>query len=111
MKKPVLTKDMIKTCFESKFLNMYDIVHAPGKHYYNATRRKADESVCLLSDEEFENMVPDAINAVVIVRVNNQEPKLYFNREFRYPIGQFLLNPPAGLIDPCDMDSDNPLIR
>lgn len=110
MNKPLINKDMIKTCFESKFLNMYDIQHAPGKHYYNATRRKLDDSVALLSDEEFTNMLPDAINAVVIVRIKGQEPKLYLNKEFRYPLGQFVLNPPAGIIDPKDKENSDPLI-
>lgn len=111
MKRPVLKKEMVKSCFESKFLNMYDIQHTEGKHYYNATRKKIEDSVCLLSDEEFANMMPDAINAIVIVRIKGQEPKVYFNHEFRYPVGQFLLNPPAGLIDPADRATDNPLIN
>lgn len=110
MKRPELSKTMIKSCFESKFLNVYDIQHTEGKHYYNATRRKIDDSVCLLSDEEFSNMLPDAINAVVIVCIKGQEPKVYFNHEFRYPLGQFVLNPPAGLIDPADKLTTNPLI-
>lgn len=110
MKKPIINREMIKTCFESKFLNMYDIQHAPGRHYYNATRKKLDNPVCLLSEEEFKTMLPDAINAVVILKIKGEEPKLYFNREFRYPVGQFVLNPPAGIIDPKDKETSSPLI-
>lgn len=111
MKKPELKAEMIKTCFESKYLNMYDIQHAPGRHYYNATRKNNDNPVCLMSDEEFKTMLPDAINAVVILRIKGEEPKLYFNREFRYPIGQFVLNPPAGIMDPEDKEDEMPLIK
>ena len=31
--------------------------------------------------------------------------------EYRYPVGQFLLSPVAGLLDPGDRDSDNPLVN
>lgn len=106
--KPQITKDMIETMFESQFLNVYDIQFAKGRHYYNATRRKFDDATVLKSDAEFQAMVADAVTCIVVID-DGMEERLLLHYEFRYPTGQFLLCPPAGLIDPADLACDNPL--
>ena len=64
-----------------------------------------------LGDEEFKVMLPDAVTIAVVVRVKGGEPRLFLNYEYRYPVGQYLLSVPAGLIDDCDKGKDNALIE
>ena len=102
--RPTIKKQNIKTLLETKFIKVFDLQYAEGRHYYNATRRSADDLVAVKSTEEFQNMLPDAVSCITIWNPSNGEPKLLLNREFRYPAGQFLLSVPAGLIDPADTD-------
>ena len=111
MKKPVITKDCVKTLLETKYLKVYDLQYEEGKHYYDATRREADRLTALMSDEAFRDMQPDAVSCCVIVRTPGEEPRLLLSYEYRYPCGRFLLSPPAGLIDAEDRDKPDALIR
>ena len=108
--RPKITKQNIKTLLETKFIKVFDLQYAEGRHYYNATRRSADDLVAVKSTEEFQNMLPDAVSCIVIWNPSKGEPKLLLNREFRYPAGQFLLSVPAGLIDPADKEEKEPLL-
>ena len=92
----------LKSLFESRFLKVFDIQYAPGKHYYNATRRTAENTAAVKSDEEFREMIPDAVSCFVIIEEPGQEAKLLLTKEYRYPVGRFVLSVPAGLIDPED---------
>lgn len=105
----IITDDIIETNFESKYINVYDIKFAPGRHYYDVTRHKRKDILALKSDEEFKNMTADAVTCMVVLEVKNEPPRLLLAREFRYPCGQFVLCPPAGLIDPADLNTPNPL--
>lgn len=119
--KPEITKECIKTLFDSPFIRVLDLQYAPGKHYYDATRRSPEDILAIKSKEEFQNTLPDAVSCIVILcdRDENEqiygEPKLLLSYEFRYPAGRFLLSPPAGLIDKADCvayeKSDAPLLR
>ena len=106
---PKITKQNRKSLFESKFINVFDLQYAEGRHYYNATRREADDLAAVKSTEEFKKMLPDAVSCITIWNPAGKEPKLLLNREFRYPAGQFLLSVPAGLIDPADKNEEQPL--
>lgn len=110
MERLVLKKEQIIPMQETKFLNMYDIQYKEGKHYYDVTRRKADDTVALMSTEQFQSMVPDAVTIAVVLYIKDEEPKLLLSYEYRYPVGQFLLSPVAGLIDKEDYECDSPLI-
>lgn len=110
MEKPRLTMDGVKQLLTTRFINVFDLQYEPGKHYYNATRSKAENLVALKSDKEFQEMTPDAVSCFVIVEVKGEEPKLLLSYEFRYPTGQFLLSPPAGLIDPEDREAEAPAL-
>ena len=109
MQKPNITKECVKTVTENRFFSMVDIQYAPGRHYYTTGRHKPDEIVAIKSDSEFKKMLPDAVSCFVILKVKGEEPKLLFVREFRYPAGRFLIAPPAGLMDPEDKNTPNPL--
>ena len=108
--RPLITENKLQSLYETKFLNMYDIQYAEGKHYFEATRRKASNTVCLKNDSEFKKMLPDAVTIGIALYLPNEAPKLLMSYEYRYTVGQFQLSPVAGLIDPEDEDTENPLI-
>ena len=64
----------------------------------------ADDLVAAKTTEEFKKMRADAVTCIVVLNIKDSEPKLLLSHEFRYPTGQFLLSPPAGLIDKEDAD-------
>lgn len=102
MEKPRLTEEKVETCFESKYIKVYDLQYKPQRHYYNATRRKKEDLLALKEDDAFQHAKPDAATCVVIVK--GEVDRLLLMYEFRYPTGQFLLSPPAGLMDEGDED-------
>ena len=108
--KPTIKKENVKPLFDSKFIKVFDLQYEEGKHYYDATRRSLDRIAAVKSEEEFRTMLPDAVTCVVILSINEEEPKLLLSKEYRYPAGQFLLSPPAGLLDPEDADTENPIL-
>lgn len=108
--KPIITSDMAIELLNKKFIKVYDLQHAEGKHYYDATRRDKNDLVAIKSDEEFRNMLPDAVSIVGIILREGDVPRLLLTQEFRYPAGQFLLSVPAGLIDEEDKDKENAIL-
>lgn len=108
--KPTINKENIQSLFESKFIKVFDLQYEEGKHYYDATRRPLEQIVAAKSDQEFSEMLPDAVTCVVILQVKDEEPKLLMTREYRYPTGHFLLSPPAGLLDPDDETGGDPIL-
>lgn len=104
-----ISRECVKPLFESPYLCLADIRYAPGKHYFNATRRTAEDLVALKSDAEFRDMLPDAVSCIVILDMPGEEPRLLLAYEFRYPAGRFLLSLPAGLIDPQDRGEEDPV--
>lgn len=92
----------VKALFESPYVRVADLQYAPGKHYYDATRRTMEELIAIKTDEEFRQMLPDAVSCIVILDMPGEEPRLLLSYEYRYPAGRFLLSLPAGLIDEPD---------
>ena len=111
MKKPIITKDCVKTLLETKYVKVYDLQYEAGRHYYDATRRELKDLTAIKSDEEFREMLPDAVSCCVIVRTPGEEPRLLLTYEHRYPCGRFLLSPPAGLIDEEDKGCEDVLLQ
>lgn len=105
-----INKDRIETLYESRFLNMFDLQYADGRHYYEATRRSKDSLVLKKNDAEFRSMLPDAVTIAVILHLPGNETRLLMSYEYRYPVGQFLLSPVAGLLDPEDQSGPDPLV-
>lgn len=101
---PKITKECVKTLFETRFIKLFDLEYEEGKHYFNATRRSKENLVATKSGEDYKTLLPDAVTCIVILEVTDEEPKLLMSKEYRYPAGQFLLSPPAGLIDPEDVN-------
>ena len=106
-----ISKDDIETLHDSRYLNLYRMKFNTNPHYLVASRRKKDELIVLNSKEEYQELMADAVTCVLVIRTPGEEPKVYFEREFRYPVGRFLFGPPAGLIDPGDgKDGEDPRI-
>ena len=51
MKGPVITKDCVKTLLDGKFIKVYDLQYAEGKHYYDASRREAKDLAAVKTEE------------------------------------------------------------
>lgn len=100
--KPEITSEKVKPLLETKFLNVYDLQYEEGKHYFDASRRKKEDLMAVKSKEEFKVALPDAVTCVVVLK-GLSEPLLLLSKEYRYPAGQFLLSPPAGLLDAEDL--------
>ena len=106
-----IDRQNIDTLCETKFLSCYDLRHAEGKHYFEASRRKKEDLVVRKTDAEFREMLPDAVTIAVVLHLPGNETRLLMSYEYRYPVGQFLLSPVAGLLDPEDRQSDSPLVN
>lgn len=109
MEKITITRDQVKTLFETKFIKLFDLQYREGKHYFCATRRGLEDLSAVKTDEEFRAMHADAVTCCVIIRTPGEEPRLFLQYEFRYPTGRFLLSPPAGLMDAEDKATGDPL--
>ncbi len=110
MKGPVISKDQVETIIDKKFIRLFDLQYAEGRHYFDASRRSLEDLAAVKTEEEFKKMLPDAVSCTVIVELPNREPQLLLSYEYRYPAGRFLLGVPAGLLDKADEDEENPLI-
>lgn len=104
MERPIITEEKVQPMLETRFIKVFDLQYKEGAHYYDATRRDKAELVALKSDEAFRQLMPDAATCFVIVDTPKEGPHLLLSYEYRYPTGQFLLSPPAGLMDPSDRE-------
>lgn len=100
----------METIYESEYMNLYDLQYREGGHYYCASRRNKDRMVALTPDEECGTMQPDAVSCFVVLSIKGQPKKLLLNWEYRYPVGQYMLSVPAGLIDKGDWNNPNALV-
>ncbi|MBO2517364.1 MAG: NUDIX hydrolase [Clostridiales bacterium] len=105
-----ITTGCVESLLDKRFVRVYDLKYAPGRHYYDATRRKADDLVACMEEEKFQHMPPDAVSCVVILNIRDRDPLLLLSYEYRYPIGRFVLSIPAGLIDEQDKAADDAAI-
>lgn len=106
-----INKEMVDTIVDKKFIRVFDLKYAEGRHYFDATRRSLDNLVAVKNEEEFKSMLPDAVSCVVIIDNDGEEEKLLMSYEYRYPVGRFLLSVPAGLMDKEDTDFETPILE
>ncbi len=107
---PEINKEKVETLYENRVLKCFDLQYAEGKHYYVASRRGKEDLVAKKTDDEFRSMLPDAVTIAVVLHLPGDETRLLMSYEYRYPVGQFLLSPVAGLLDPEDRAAENPLV-
>ena len=105
-----IDRNHVEKLYETRFLNLYDLQYAEGKHYFEASRRKAEDLVVRKPAQEAAGMLPDAVTIAVVLHLPGEEPRLLMSYEYRYPVGQFLLSPVAGLLDPEDQAAADPLV-
>ena len=94
--------DKAVSLLDTKYIRVFDLQYAQGKHYYDATRNDLGSLVAMMSDDDFVSQCPNAVTCAVICCPDKGEPMLLMAYEYRYPTGRFLLSPPAGLIDRTD---------
>lgn len=111
MEEPKILSENVETLLDRKFIRVYDLHYAPGKSYFDASRRKKEDLVAIKSEEAFNSMLPDAVSCVVVIRQKGEEDKLLLSYEYRYPAGHFLLSIPAGLMDPEDSTKEEPVLE
>lgn len=109
--RPVLKAENVDTLLDARFIRTYDLKYQPGSHYFLASRRSKDELVALKDEAQLRALKPDAVGCIVIIKVAGKEPRLLLLREMRFATGQFLLGVPAGLIDPEDLETEEPVFR
>ena len=105
-----INRDRISTLYETRFLKCYDLEYGDGKHYYEASRREKERLVAKMTDDEVKTMLPDAVTVAVVLHLPGGKKRLLMSYEYRYPVGQFLLSPVAGLLDPEDRNAPDPLV-
>ena len=110
MKKPEIRKENAELLLDKRFIRVFDLQYAEGKHYFDATRRTKENLVAVKSEAEFQQMLPDAVTCLVVLQVPGEPDRLLLSYEYRYPAGQFLLGPPAGLIDERDLSETSPVL-
>ena len=108
--RPDINSENTETLFETRFIKVYDLQYAPGRHYFDASRRAKQDLIALKGDEEAKTMLPDAVTCFVVIRLPGGDDRLLLTYEFRYPAGRFLLSPIAGLIDPEDREAPEPIL-
>ena len=92
----------MKQVLNTKYIKVYDIEFRKDGHYYDVSRRSADELIADKLSDEIKTLVPDAVSCEVVLEQDGKEPLLLLAKEYRYPVGQYLLSPTAGLIDEED---------
>ena len=106
-----ISKNRIETLYETRFLKVYDLQYAENRHYYEVSRRSAVDLVVKKPDDEVKSMLPDAVTIAVVLHLPGDQTRLLMSYEYRYPVGQFLLSPVAGLLEPEDRKSPDPLVN
>ena len=109
MEKPIIRPEHVVPLLDKRFIRVFDLQYAPGKHYYDATRHTLEDLTCLKGEEEAKSAVADAVTCFPILLTPDDEPRLLLSWEYRYPCGRFLLSPPAGLVDKEDLQTEQPL--
>ena len=77
---PKILKENVNVLLNEKYIKVYDLQYAPGKHYMDASRREMDSLVAVKSEENFKEMLPDAVSCFVILKTK-QGPRLLLSRE------------------------------
>lgn len=103
-------KPQVNELYGTRFVKLYDLVYDDGSHYFEASRRSADDLLAMADAEALGHALPDAVSACLIVEVAGDEPRMVLNYEYRYPTGQYVMGIPSGLVDARDLAQDDPLV-
>jgi len=103
-------KPQVTELYGTRFIKLYDLEFEGGYHYFEASRREADDLLAVKDEEERNASLPDAVSACLIIETPDDEPRMVLNYEYRYPTGQYVLGIPSGLVDPRDYAEPEPLV-
>ncbi len=108
-----MKQENIVEMINTPFVKIYDLQYEKNAHYYDVTRRSKEDLMAVKPEAEFKEMLPDAVSCVIVLDVPGKEPQLCVMKEFRYPIGRFVLSVPSGLVDQSDISNkdENPVFR
>jgi ADP-ribose pyrophosphatase len=109
-KAPRMIKEESRTLLDTPFIKVYRLAIEGGRCYYDASRRPLDDLLAFKTDEEVGAELPDAVTIFPIIKTPDGPPRLLLFYEFRYVTGQFLLSPPAGLIDKEADKGEDPVL-
>ena len=56
----------VEMMLDNRFVKVFDLQYAPGRHYYEATRRARADLVADMDEASFRNMVPDAVSICAV---------------------------------------------
>ncbi len=104
-----IKKEQAAEMLHTPFVKVYDLQYEEGRHYYDVSRREKEDLAAIKSETELKTMLPDAVSCVVVLDIPGEEPKLCVMREYRYPIGRYVLSVPSGLVDRSDETAQNPV--
>ena len=105
---PAISADMVTTLLETPYIRVHDIEYAPGQHYYDASRRRKEDIAAVKTEKEFHDMLPDGVGCCIVILEPDREPRLLLTKEYRYPIGRFVLGPISGIVDREDLEQPDP---
>ena len=78
-----IRKDQIEVLHGTRFLSLYDLQYAEGRHYFIASRRKKEDLVLRKDDDEAKTMLPDAVTVAVVLHLPGGEERLLTFYEYR----------------------------
>ncbi len=102
-----INKEQAIKMLDTPFVKMFDLQYEEGHHYYDVSRREKDDLMAIKKDPEFKKMLPDAVSCVIVLDVPGKEERMFVMKEYRYPIGRFVLSVPSGLVDRKDQLEGN----
>lgn len=103
-------KPQVTELYGTRFVKLYDLEFEDGYHYFEASRREADDLLAVKDEEERNASLPDAVSTCLIIETPDDEPRMVLNYEYRYPTGQYVLGIPSGLVDARDYAEPEPLV-
>ena len=83
----------VSASLSGRFLNHYNLHLESGKIYEMVSRKQ------ILDNKDLLNYNPDRPDAISILAFNREMDKVLLQKEWRYPVQDFIYEFPAGLID------------
>lgn len=107
---PEVPIPLVYKMLDTPYIKVYDLAYADGTHYYDASRRAPRDLRALRTERELNHLLPDAVGCCLVLAPEDEEPRLVLFYEYRYPLGQYVLSIPSGLVDEQDRARRDPLV-
>ena len=107
---PALPTPEVNKLFDTPYVKVYDLAYEDETHYFEASRRNTDDLLVFKTEQEQAKLLPDAVSCCLVIAPQNSEPQLVMFYEYRYPIGEYVLSIPSGLVDEPDRQRRDPLV-